>query len=160
MKMINSHVKFYRKQRELSQAMLAEMVGVSRNTISSIERGECIPSAETALKLCKALDVPFFELFNCCKNIDNVEFEEKSIDLKKKEDMIATLNSTLDAWINLEMKSMAKSYKKMKFSKAKAYSVELSRFLVNFYAFMQSHGIDAFMDYLERKDIFKVEENG
>ena len=157
--MIINHVKFYRKQRGLSQAELAKMVGVSRNTISSIERGEYIPSLETAFKLCNALFVVIHELFDY-KDIDNVEFAEKSIETEKKEDMVATLNSTIDAWINYEMKSMAKSYKKMEFSEAEAYGVELSRFLVNFYAFMQSHGIAAFMDYLERKDIFKVEENG
>ena len=47
----------------LSQAQLAEMVGVSRNTISSIETGQFSPTAKLALILCIALDKKFEELF-------------------------------------------------------------------------------------------------
>ena len=47
----------------LSQAQLAEMVGVSRNTISSIETGQFNPTAKLALILCIALDKKFEELF-------------------------------------------------------------------------------------------------
>lgn len=52
-----------RKQRGLSQAQLAEMTGVSRNTISSIETGQFNPTAKLALVLCIALDKKFEELF-------------------------------------------------------------------------------------------------
>ena len=52
-----------RKEKGLSQADLAKMVGVSRNTISSIETGQYIPSAKLALLLCMALDKKFEELF-------------------------------------------------------------------------------------------------
>lgn len=47
----------------LSQAQLAELVGVSRNTISSIETGQFNPTAKLALILCIALDAKFEELF-------------------------------------------------------------------------------------------------
>lgn len=47
----------------LSQSKLAEMVGVSRNTISSIETGQFCPTAKLALILCIALDKKFEELF-------------------------------------------------------------------------------------------------
>lgn len=47
----------------LSQAQLAEAVGVSRNTISSIETGQFCPTAKLALILCIALDKKFEELF-------------------------------------------------------------------------------------------------
>ena len=43
--------------------ILAEMVGVSRNTISSIETGQFNPTAKLALILCIALDKKFEELF-------------------------------------------------------------------------------------------------
>ena len=43
-------------EANLSQTQLAEMVGVSRNTISSIETGQFNPTAELALILCIALD--------------------------------------------------------------------------------------------------------
>lgn len=52
-----------RRQRCLSQAQLAEMTGVSRNTISSIETGQFNPTAKLALILCIALDKKFEELF-------------------------------------------------------------------------------------------------
>ena len=47
----------------LSQSQLAEMVGVSRNTISSIETGQFSPTAKLALVICIALDKKFEELF-------------------------------------------------------------------------------------------------
>ena len=52
-----------RRQRGLSQAQLAEMTGVSRNTISSIETGQFNPTAKLALILCIALGKKFEELF-------------------------------------------------------------------------------------------------
>jgi putative transcriptional regulator len=52
-----------RAEKNLSQGQLAEMVGVSRQTISSIETGQFCPSAKLALVLCIALDKKFEELF-------------------------------------------------------------------------------------------------
>ena len=52
-----------RTEKGLSQSALAEMVGVSRNTISSIETGQFNPTAKLALILCIALDKKFEDLF-------------------------------------------------------------------------------------------------
>ena len=52
-----------RAEKGLSQSKLADMVGVSRNTISSIETGQFCPTAKLALILCIALDKKFEELF-------------------------------------------------------------------------------------------------
>ncbi len=52
-----------RKEKHLSQTDLAKLVGVSRNTISSIETGQFNPTAKLALILCIALDKKFEELF-------------------------------------------------------------------------------------------------
>lgn len=52
-----------RKQKGYSQSELAKMVGVSRNTISSIETGQFNPTAKLALVLCVALEKKFEELF-------------------------------------------------------------------------------------------------
>lgn len=60
---LKNYLKEARSQRSLSQAQLAEMVGVSRNTISSIETGQFNPTAKLALTLCIALDKKFEELF-------------------------------------------------------------------------------------------------
>lgn len=52
-----------RNQQKLSQQKLADKIGVSRNTISSIETGKFNPTAKLALILCIALDKKFEELF-------------------------------------------------------------------------------------------------
>ena len=60
---LKNNLKKARTERKLSQNQLAEMVGVSRNTISSIETGPFNPTAKLALVLCIALDKKFEELF-------------------------------------------------------------------------------------------------
>lgn len=60
---LKNNLKQARQELSLSQAELAEMVGVSRNTISSIETGQFNPTAKLALILCIALDKKFEELF-------------------------------------------------------------------------------------------------
>ncbi len=60
---LHNRIKEARAQAGLSQAQLAEMVGVSRNTVSSIETGQFSPTAKLALVICIALDKKFEELF-------------------------------------------------------------------------------------------------
>lgn len=60
---LHNNLKIMRAQQKLSQAKLAEKVGVSRQTISNIETGEFVPTARLALLLCLALDKKFEELF-------------------------------------------------------------------------------------------------
>lgn len=60
---LKNNLKSVRKEKGLSQTELANMVGVSRNTISSIETGQFSPTAKLALILCIALDKKFEELF-------------------------------------------------------------------------------------------------
>jgi putative transcriptional regulator len=60
---LRNHIKEARTAAGFSQAQLAEMVGVSRNTISSIETGQFCPTAKLALILCIALDKKFEDLF-------------------------------------------------------------------------------------------------
>ncbi len=60
---LQNNVAKVRKEKGLSQADLAKMVGVSRNTISSIEILQYVPTAKLALLLCVALDKKFEELF-------------------------------------------------------------------------------------------------
>ena len=52
-----------RKEKNLSQQQLADMMGVSRNTISSIEIGQFTPSAKLALIICIALEKKFEDMF-------------------------------------------------------------------------------------------------
>jgi putative transcriptional regulator len=60
---LKNRLKAARAEKGLSQTKLAEMVGVSRNTISSIETGQFNPTAKLALVLCIALDKKFEDLF-------------------------------------------------------------------------------------------------
>ena len=60
---LKNRLKAARSEKKLSQNQLAEMVGVSRNTISSIETGQFNPTAKLALILCIALDKKFEDLF-------------------------------------------------------------------------------------------------
>lgn len=56
-------LRIARAEKRISQGELAEIVGVSRQTISSIENNQFCPSAKLALLLCIALDKKFEELF-------------------------------------------------------------------------------------------------
>ncbi len=58
-----NRLRVARAEKRISQGELAEMVGVSRQTISSIENNQFCPSAKLALLLCIALDKKFEELF-------------------------------------------------------------------------------------------------
>ena len=60
---LKNRLKMARAEKGLSQSDLAEMIGVSRNTVSSIETGLFNPTAKLALILCIALDKKFEELF-------------------------------------------------------------------------------------------------
>ena len=60
---LKNRLKEIRSEKKISQAELAKMVGVSRNTISSIETGQFSPTAKLALILCIALDKKFEEIF-------------------------------------------------------------------------------------------------
>ena len=60
---LKNNLKIARQEKGLSQTELAQLVGVSRNTISSIEVGTFNPTAKLALVLCIALDKKFEDLF-------------------------------------------------------------------------------------------------
>lgn len=60
---LKNNLKNARQDMNLSQTELAQMVGVSRQTISSIETGQFNPTAKLALILCIALEKKFEELF-------------------------------------------------------------------------------------------------
>ena len=60
---LKNRLKEVRTEKKLSQQDLADMVGVSRNTISSIETGQFVPTAKLALLLAIALDLKFEDIF-------------------------------------------------------------------------------------------------
>jgi putative transcriptional regulator len=61
---IENRVRYFRFIRgEISQAALAESVGVSRQTIVAVEKGNYNPSVELALRLARELVTTVEELF-------------------------------------------------------------------------------------------------
>ena len=58
-----NRLRVARAERDLSQGELAVSVGVSRQTISSIETGQYCPSTVLALRLAHALEEPLERLF-------------------------------------------------------------------------------------------------
>ena len=60
---LKNHLKEVRKEKGYSQQQLADEVGVSRNTISSIETGQFNPTSKLSLILCIALEKKFEYLF-------------------------------------------------------------------------------------------------
>jgi putative transcriptional regulator len=67
-KLLNT-LKVQRAKKDLTQAQLAQLVGVTRKTINTVEKGKYLPSTYLALKLSKALDVSVEEIFQLNEEI-------------------------------------------------------------------------------------------
>ena len=61
--MKNLKLKSARAAKDLSQEQLAALCGVSRQTISAIEKGDYNPTIRLCVAICKALDKTLDELF-------------------------------------------------------------------------------------------------
>ncbi len=61
--MKNLKLKSARAGKDLSQDQLAALCGVSRQTISAIEKGDYNPTINLCISICKALDKTLDELF-------------------------------------------------------------------------------------------------
>jgi putative transcriptional regulator len=60
---LKNTIKIQRAIKDLTQEQLAELVGVTRKTINTIERGKYIPSTLLALKMSEVLGVPVEAIF-------------------------------------------------------------------------------------------------
>ena len=60
---LHNRLKVARAEKSITQLELSKLVGASRQTINSIEKGQFNPSAKLALLICIALDKKFEELF-------------------------------------------------------------------------------------------------
>ena len=61
--MKNLRMKAARVSKDLSQDQLAKMIGVSRQTINAIEKGDYNPTINLCISICKALGKTLDELF-------------------------------------------------------------------------------------------------
>lgn len=60
---LDNHIAKLRAQQKLSQQQLADLIGVSRKTISTVETGKFTPSVVIALKLAHYFEVPVEKIF-------------------------------------------------------------------------------------------------
>jgi transcriptional regulator with XRE-family HTH domain len=91
-------IRFYRQQRQLSQAALAEKAGISITFLSNIERGIKYPTSDTLSAISNALEVEAYELFRHdhtpAKN--RKLFERFKIDITKN--VMGTLETVYKAY--------------------------------------------------------------
>lgn len=98
--LIGLQIRTFRKSMNLSQEEFAELIGISRNSLSAIERGINFPSPETLDSIHKNLKINYNDLLPTDTNIhdkllENVIRKVKMID----KNQLKTLNSFLDALI-------------------------------------------------------------
>ena len=61
---MKNSIKVERAKKDITQEQLAEQIGVSRQTINSIEKNRYVPSTVLALRLSEVFEVPVNELFS------------------------------------------------------------------------------------------------
>ena len=81
---LKNRLKEYRAKIDVNQSEFGKMVGVSRQTISQIERGDYSPSVTLALKIAKCFDA----------NVEDVEQEEEEKDNMVWDDSLPCIEGT------------------------------------------------------------------
>lgn len=61
---LENRIRVFRAEHRLSQSGLAEAIGVTRKTISTIEVGRFVPSTIIALKIARYFKAPVEEIFS------------------------------------------------------------------------------------------------
>jgi transcriptional regulator with XRE-family HTH domain len=95
---LGKNIKYFRLQRGLSQADLAEKAGVSITFISNIERGNNYPLAGTICNLAKALNVEVWELF------------KGEVTPDESKDMVQRLSGDVKKWVNEALDNVFRQY--------------------------------------------------
>jgi transcriptional regulator with XRE-family HTH domain len=86
-------IRFYRQQRQLSQAALAEKAEISITFLSNIERGIKYPTSDTLSAIASGLDVEVFELYRH----DHSPAERRRLFERFKTDITQNVLKTLEA---------------------------------------------------------------
>jgi putative transcriptional regulator len=61
---VNNQLKIFRKKKQLTQQQMADVLGVSRQTIISIEQGKYDPSLPLAFKIAHYFDAKIEDIFS------------------------------------------------------------------------------------------------
>lgn len=81
--LLGKNIKYYRKQKKLTQEQLAEQIGLSIGFISQVERGITSMSLDTLIDVCNSLD---------CSAGEILEHVQVNAEHKQSEDFLALLN--------------------------------------------------------------------
>ena len=84
---LGPHILHLRRARGMSQGDLARAIGASRNIVGRYERSEALPSAESAVKLARALDVTVDRLLG----LDDGTAPERDPEALARADALAAL---------------------------------------------------------------------
>ena len=76
---LGNRLKELRKQKKLNQTELAEVIGISLNTLSNMESGKTDPSTETIIKLCEFFNVSTDYLLTGKEGTGDISAEERDI---------------------------------------------------------------------------------
>lgn len=92
-----NQVKYYRKQKGLSQRALADEIGVARQTINLIEKDKYNPSLNLCIKLANALGTDLNSLFwSGGKIMSEKKLSEENLAFKNKLEKLASKKEVLD----------------------------------------------------------------
>jgi transcriptional regulator with XRE-family HTH domain len=92
--LLGKRVQFYRKQRQLSQATLAEKAGISVTFLSKIERGIKYPTSETISGIANGLGVELYDLFRQ----DETQANHQNMLDRLKNDVLQTVETVFNAY--------------------------------------------------------------
>lgn len=100
------------------------------------------------------IDEKAAKAFECLELYIN---DRESLEKAEIEHIISVLNSATDRWVYDSTCRLAEDYENLrKLKKKKALeNIEMERIIFNFLTFMQTHGIYAFIDYIQCTDFFK-----
>jgi len=70
---IENKLREFRKKNRLSQEDLAEKIGISRQSVISLEQGKTMPSLPLAISLCRFFDAAFEDMFAFEREIQELE---------------------------------------------------------------------------------------
>lgn len=68
-----NHLKEYRAKIDVNQQEMGRLVGVSRQTISQIERGDYSPSVTLAIKIAKVFNAKVEDIFDYVEDLEDAE---------------------------------------------------------------------------------------
>lgn len=95
---IGKFISECRKEKQMTQEQLAELLGVTNKSISKWETGNCLPDASKYQALCKILDITVNELFSGERSNSETENEAKDYLI----DLLASRIYDVESGVNYE----------------------------------------------------------